>query len=189
MIALGADVDADAAKATYEDGMLTVELPIVAPAGSRTRPDPPRGRRVVIEIATPGAGGEEIAMGAPPELPAAAAGPAAARHGHVPRHADAAGGRPGALDPAVNDVLGGDRMLALVASRNPELDAPGARRSSTRSASSGTIARMLKVPDGTLRILVQAGPRVRITRLRRRAALPRRARRAERPTCSTRGRS
>jgi HSP20 family protein len=38
VIALGADVDADAAKATYEDGMLTVELPIVAPAGSRTVP-------------------------------------------------------------------------------------------------------------------------------------------------------
>jgi HSP20 family protein len=37
-IALGADVDAGAARATYEDGMLTVELPIVAPAGSRTVP-------------------------------------------------------------------------------------------------------------------------------------------------------
>jgi HSP20 family protein len=38
VIGLGADVDADAAKATYEDGILTVELPIVAPAGSRTVP-------------------------------------------------------------------------------------------------------------------------------------------------------
>ena len=38
VVALGADVDPDAAKATYEDGMLTVELPIVAPAGSRTVP-------------------------------------------------------------------------------------------------------------------------------------------------------
>ena len=38
VIALGADVDAEAARATYEDGMLTVELPIVAPAGSRTVP-------------------------------------------------------------------------------------------------------------------------------------------------------
>jgi HSP20 family molecular chaperone IbpA len=37
-VALGADVDADAARATYEDGMLTVELPIKAPAGSRTVP-------------------------------------------------------------------------------------------------------------------------------------------------------
>lgn len=38
VVALGADVDADAAKATYEDGMLTVELPIVAPAGSISVP-------------------------------------------------------------------------------------------------------------------------------------------------------
>jgi HSP20 family protein len=38
VVPLGADVDADAARATYEDGMLTVELPIKAPAGSRTVP-------------------------------------------------------------------------------------------------------------------------------------------------------
>jgi HSP20 family protein len=38
VVSLGADVDADAAKASYEDGMLTVELPITAPAGSRTVP-------------------------------------------------------------------------------------------------------------------------------------------------------
>ena len=38
VVALGADVDADAARAGYEDGMLTVELPIKAPAGSRTVP-------------------------------------------------------------------------------------------------------------------------------------------------------
>ena len=38
VVALGADVDAEAARATYEDGMLTVELPIKAPAGSRSVP-------------------------------------------------------------------------------------------------------------------------------------------------------
>jgi HSP20 family protein len=38
VVALGADVDADAARASYEDGMLTVELPIKAPTGSRTVP-------------------------------------------------------------------------------------------------------------------------------------------------------
>jgi HSP20 family protein len=38
VVALGADVDADAAKASYEDGMLTIELPIKAAAGSRTVP-------------------------------------------------------------------------------------------------------------------------------------------------------
>jgi HSP20 family protein len=38
VVSLGADVDAEAARASYEDGMLTVELPITAPAGSRTVP-------------------------------------------------------------------------------------------------------------------------------------------------------
>ena len=36
-IALGADVDADAAKATYKDGFLVVELPLMAPAGGPQR--------------------------------------------------------------------------------------------------------------------------------------------------------
>ena len=35
VVALGADVDADAASARYEDGFLIVELPLVAPAGGR----------------------------------------------------------------------------------------------------------------------------------------------------------
>jgi HSP20 family protein len=38
VVALGADVDADAARASYEDGILIVELPIVSPAGSRSVP-------------------------------------------------------------------------------------------------------------------------------------------------------
>ena len=38
VISLGADVDPDAAKATFEDGVLTVELPIRAPAGARQVP-------------------------------------------------------------------------------------------------------------------------------------------------------
>jgi HSP20 family protein len=44
VVALGADVDADNARATYEDGMLVVELPIAAPADPRTVPIEP-GRR------------------------------------------------------------------------------------------------------------------------------------------------
>jgi HSP20 family protein len=38
VVALGADVDAEAAKATYEDGILTVELPLAAPASVRSVP-------------------------------------------------------------------------------------------------------------------------------------------------------
>ena len=44
VVALGAEVDADAAKAVYEDGMLVVELPVVGPADAHTVPIQP-GRR------------------------------------------------------------------------------------------------------------------------------------------------
>ena len=62
----------------------------------------------------------------------------------------------------VNDVLVGNRMLVMVASRDPELDAPGPDQLFDVGVA-GTVARMLKVPDGSLRILVQGGQRVRIT--------------------------
>jgi ATP-dependent Lon protease len=116
----------------------------------------------VIDIATPGAGGEQIEMGAPPGLPALL--PVLPLRETVTF--------PDTLTPLavgqersirlINDVLGGDRMLVLVTSRNPELDAPGPDQLHGVGVA-GTIARMLKVPDGTLRILVQGGPRVRIT--------------------------
>ena len=61
----------------------------------------------------------------------------------------------------INDVLGGDRMLVMVASRDPEAESPGPEQLYSVGVV-GTVARMLKVPDGTLRILVQAGPRVRL---------------------------
>ena len=38
VVALGAEVDADAADAAYEDGILTVELPLSRPARPRTVP-------------------------------------------------------------------------------------------------------------------------------------------------------
>jgi HSP20 family protein len=38
VVALGVDVDSDAASASYEDGMLTVELPIARPSEARTVP-------------------------------------------------------------------------------------------------------------------------------------------------------
>jgi ATP-dependent Lon protease len=62
----------------------------------------------------------------------------------------------------VNDVLSGDRMLAMVASKDPELDAPGLDDLYGVGVA-GTVARMMKVPDGTLRILVQGSERIRIT--------------------------
>jgi len=61
----------------------------------------------------------------------------------------------------VNDVLAGNRMLVMVASKDPELDTPGPD-ALHRVGVVGGIARMMKVPDGTLRILVQGAQRVRI---------------------------
>jgi ATP-dependent Lon protease len=61
----------------------------------------------------------------------------------------------------INDVLGGDRQIVMVASRKPELELPGPEDLYDVGVA-GVVARMIKVPDGTLRILVQGGPRVRI---------------------------
>jgi ATP-dependent Lon protease len=61
----------------------------------------------------------------------------------------------------VNDVLSGNRMLAMVGSKDPENDTPGPDQL-YRVGVAGTVARMMKVPDGTLRILVQGGERIRI---------------------------
>jgi len=115
----------------------------------------------VIDIATPGTGGEEVTLGAPPEPPH--------RLPVLPLRDTVT--FPDTLTPLavgqersirlINDVLGGDRMLAMVASRAPESDSPGPDELYDVGVV-GTIARMLKVPDGTLRILVQAGPRVRL---------------------------
>jgi ATP-dependent Lon protease len=61
----------------------------------------------------------------------------------------------------VNDVLSGERTLVMVASRDPELDEPGPDDLYGVGVA-GVVARMLKVPDGTIRILVQGTERVRI---------------------------
>ncbi len=61
----------------------------------------------------------------------------------------------------VNDVLAGNRMLVMVASREPEEETPGPAQLYDVGVV-GSVARMLKVPDGTLRILVQGAQRVHL---------------------------
>jgi ATP-dependent Lon protease len=63
----------------------------------------------------------------------------------------------------VNDVLAGHRTLVMVAGRDPTVEQPGPDQLYDVGVV-GTVARMLKVPDGTLRILVQGGQRVKIDR-------------------------
>jgi len=61
----------------------------------------------------------------------------------------------------VDDVLGSNRMLAMVAARDPEDEEPGPEGLYDVGVV-GIVARMLKVPDGTLRILVQGAQRVEL---------------------------
>jgi ATP-dependent Lon protease len=67
----------------------------------------------------------------------------------------------------VNDVLGGNRMLAMVASREGEIEDPGPDDLYAVGVA-GVVARMLKVPDGSLRILVHGSQRVEIGEIVRR---------------------
>jgi ATP-dependent Lon protease len=61
----------------------------------------------------------------------------------------------------VDDVLAGNRMLVMVASKDPEAEAPEPDQL-YRVGVVGVVARMMKVPDGTVRILVQCAQRVEL---------------------------
>jgi ATP-dependent Lon protease len=61
----------------------------------------------------------------------------------------------------VNDVLSGSRTLVMVASREGAGEEPGPDQLYGVGVA-GVVARMLKVPDGTLRILVEGAERVEI---------------------------
>jgi ATP-dependent Lon protease len=61
----------------------------------------------------------------------------------------------------IDDVVSGDRLLALVTSRDAAIDAPGWDEL-YQVGTVGLVHKMIKVPDGTLRILVQGLDRVRL---------------------------
>ena len=61
----------------------------------------------------------------------------------------------------IDDVVSGERMLALITVRNPEADPPG-WDDLYRVGTVAVVHKMIKVPDGTLRILVQGLQRVRL---------------------------
>ena len=115
---------------------------------------------MTISIATPTGGAEEIQVGGalPPGLPIL---PLKDTVTYPNTLTPLAIGQERSIQ-LVNDVLGGERLLVMVASKNPELDLPGPADLYDVGVA-GVVARMLKVPDGTLRILVQGTQRVRIT--------------------------
>ena len=64
----------------------------------------------------------------------------------------------------VDEAVSGTRLVALVASRNPAVEVPGPD-DLYEVGTAAVIHRMLRVPDGTLRVLVQGLRRVRIDRI------------------------
>ena len=64
----------------------------------------------------------------------------------------------------IDDVVAGDRLLALVAVENEEAETPG-WDDLYRVGTAAVVHKMLRVPDGTVRVLVQGLRRVRIDRL------------------------
>ncbi|MFZ5903903.1 MAG: endopeptidase La [Chloroflexota bacterium] len=62
----------------------------------------------------------------------------------------------------VDDVMSGDtKLVGLVAARNPELDQPGPA-DLYRVGTIATVHRLLRAPDGTIRLLVQGMDRFRL---------------------------
>jgi ATP-dependent Lon protease len=114
----------------------------------------------VIEVGLPGSGPREVPVGAR-ELPE--------RAGVLPLRETVTFpdmlvplnvGQPRSIE-LINDVLRGDRAVVMVAGRRPEIEVPMPDELYTVGVI-GVVARMIRVPDGTLRVLIQGGQRVRI---------------------------
>jgi ATP-dependent Lon protease len=63
----------------------------------------------------------------------------------------------------INDTLRGDRSIVLLATRTPDVEAPGPDELYSVGVF-GTVARMMRLPDATLRVLIQGAQRVCIQR-------------------------
>src|SRR6266487_3701369 len=61
----------------------------------------------------------------------------------------------------VDEVVGGDKLVGLVAAHNPELESPGPK-DLYRVGTVAIVHRLLRAPDGTLRLLVQGLDRFRL---------------------------
>jgi ATP-dependent Lon protease len=61
----------------------------------------------------------------------------------------------------VDEVVGGDKLVGLVAATNPELESPGPN-DLYRVGTIAVVHRLLRAPDGTLRLLVQGMDRFRL---------------------------
>jgi ATP-dependent Lon protease len=117
----------------------------------------------VIEIGLPDSGPREVAVAGTAELPQ--------RVGVLPLRDTVT--FPDMLIPLnvgqersielINEVLRGDRTIMMLAGRNPEVETPSPEELYDVGVL-GVVARMIRIPDGTLRVLIQGGQRVRIQR-------------------------
>ncbi len=69
-------------------------------------------------------------------------------------------GQPRSIE-LINDVLRGDRSIVLLAGRDPGVESPDPEQLYSIGVL-GSVARMVRLPDGTLRVLIQGGQRVRV---------------------------
>jgi ATP-dependent Lon protease len=116
----------------------------------------------MIEVAVPGDATPDVAIGGPRRLPD--------RIGVLPLR-DAVTfpelvvplnvGQPRSVE-LVNDVLRGDRSIVLLAGRDPAVETPTPEQLYDVGVL-GTVARMVRLPDETLRVLIQGAQRVRVT--------------------------
>jgi ATP-dependent Lon protease len=116
----------------------------------------------MIEVGVPGDGTQEVAIGGPRRLPDripvlplrdAVTFPELV----VPLNV----GQERSVE-LVNDVLRGDRAIVLLAGRDPSVETPTPEQL-YETGVLGTVARMVRLPDETLRVLIQGAQRVRVT--------------------------
>ena len=171
VIELSVDVEADRAEATYEDGVLRIELPIRLPdarpadesrssgTDERVRPWPTSRRPELEVVEIPEL--DDVIRGQQPLPDALPVLPLRETVTFPDTLTPLAVGQERSIK-LVNDVLSGNRMLAMVASKDPENEQPGPEDLYDVGVA-GTVARMLKVP-GRHRcgVLVQGGERIKI---------------------------
>ncbi len=63
----------------------------------------------------------------------------------------------------IDDVLASDKLVGVVTQKNPEIETPGAD-DLYKFGTASLVVKMLRFPDGSLRILVQGVSRIRLTR-------------------------
>ena len=162
-IPVGDDIAADGSEATYDRGLLTVVLPVLRRTSTTPSDSLHRGRQAAmsepaeepeaLEIPPP------VEADVPPILPVLPLRDAVVY--------------PDAMSPLaigqersialIDEAIAGNRMIALLASKNPESEVPGPDDMYT-IGTAAVIHRMLRIPDGTIRILVQGIRRIRLER-------------------------